>query len=207
MIDEQESFWSGDFGDDYATRNQDLSLLASNFMLFSEIFSSINQEIDSILEIGANIGMNISPMKTLFPNSKISAVEINQTAIQKLKETQVDKIYPGSISDLEIDSKFDLVITKGVLIHINPDNLINVYKKMYALSKKYILVAEYYSPHPVAVEYRNHSNKLFKRDFAGEMLDLFDELRLVKCGFAYHKSAFPQDDITWFLLEKLSSDN
>ena len=51
--------------------------------------------------------------------------------------------------------------------------------------------------------YRGHSQRLFKRDFAGEMLDRFPDLTLVDYGFAYHRDAnFPQDDTTWFLLEK-----
>ncbi|NDB35890.1 MAG: pseudaminic acid biosynthesis-associated methylase, partial [Flavobacteriia bacterium] len=42
-----------------------------------------------------------------------------------------------------------------------------------------------------------------KRDFAGELLDTFPDLRLVDYGFAYKRdTSFPQDDITWFLLEK-----
>jgi len=32
----------------------------------------------------------------------------------------------------------------------------------------------------------------------------FNDLRLVDYGFAYHgDSNFPQDDITWFLMEKI----
>ncbi len=35
------------------------------------------------------------------------------------------------------------------------------------------------------------------------MMRAHPELRLVDYGFAYHlDTAFPQDDITWFLMEK-----
>jgi len=62
---------------------------------------------------------------------------------------------------------------------------------------------EYYNPVPVEVSYRGHQGKLFKRDFSGEMLDKFKDLRLIRYGFVYHRDpSFPQDDITWFLLEK-----
>ena len=41
--------------------------------------------------------------------------------------------------------------------------------------------------------------RLFKRDFAGEMLDRFSDLRLVDYGFRYHRDpAHPADDLTWF---------
>jgi hypothetical protein len=35
------------------------------------------------------------------------------------------------------------------------------------------------------------------------LLDLYRELKLVNYGFVYHRDpSFPQDDFTWFLLEK-----
>ena len=53
------------------------------------------------------------------------------------------------------------------------------------------------------LNYRGHKDRLFKRDFAGEMLEKFPDLKLVDYGFSYRKDpAFPQDDITWFLLKK-----
>ena len=67
----------------------------------------------------------------------------------------------------------------------------------------HILIAEYYNPAPVEVSYRGNSGKLFKRDFAGEMLDRYADLHLLDYGFGYHRDPqFPVDDITWFLLEK-----
>jgi hypothetical protein len=52
------------------------------------------------------------------------------------------------------------------------------------------------------VPYRGNQERLFKRDFAGELMDRHG-LKLVNYGFAYHRDNYhPQDDITWFLLEK-----
>ena len=97
----------------------------------------------------------------------------------------------------------DLVLIKGVLIHINPDMLSQVYQTLYRLSKRYIWIVEYYNPTPVSVPYRGHRDRLFKRDFAGEMMDKYQDLRLVNYGFVYHRDPnFPLDDPTWFLLEK-----
>ena len=64
-------------------------------------------------------------------------------------------------------------------------------------------MCEYYNPAPVAVTYRGHTNRLFKRDFCGEIMTRFPDLRLADYGFAYRRDpSFPQDDITWFLMEK-----
>ena len=102
----------------------------------------------------------------------------------------------------ENDNGFDLTFTKGVLIHINPDWLDKIYDQLYRLSKRYILVCEYYNPKPVVVNYRNNSDRLFKRDYAGDLMDRFN-LKLLNYGFVCHRDNIaPQDDITWFLLEK-----
>jgi spore coat polysaccharide biosynthesis protein SpsF len=102
-----------------------------------------------------------------------------------------------------LKSKYDFALIKGVLIHINPDYLGKVYDMLYSSTSCYICIAEYYNPKPVEVTYRGHEGKLFKRDFAGEMMDKFPDLKLLDYGFVYHRDYhFPQDDTTWFLLEK-----
>ena len=200
---EQEKFWAGKFGNAYIKRNQGKNLLASNLGFFSKSLASTNN-LNSCIEFGANIGMNLKALQLLYPDIELNAIEINKEAVQELASLVKKKnIFQGSILNYEPDKKFDLVIIKGVLIHINPDQLMNVYDKLIASSKRYILVAEYYNPSPVAIPYRGHSEKLFKRDFAGEMIDNFPKLSLKDYGFVYHRdSTFPQDDISWFLLEK-----
>lgn len=89
------------------------------------------------------------------------------------------------------------------MIHINPEKLDTVYEMLYKYSKKYVMICEYYNPTPVEVNYRGNEGKLFKRDFAGEILDKFPDLKLIDYGFVYHRDAnFPQDDTNWFLMEK-----
>jgi spore coat polysaccharide biosynthesis protein SpsF len=64
-------------------------------------------------------------------------------------------------------------------------------------------VAEYYNPSPVELSYRGYRGVLFKRDFAGELLDRHNDLRLLDYGFVWKRDpSFPQDDITWFLMAK-----
>ena len=111
--------------------------------------------------------------------------------------------FHGSIFDYPVFEKVDLTLIKTVLIHINPERLDTVYEKLYESSNRYILVCEYYNTTPVSINYRGHTDRLFKRDFAGEMLDRYADLALIDCGFAYHRiPPFMNDDITWFLMEK-----
>ena len=200
---EQEIFWSGDFGDEYIDRNQGDQLLASNLNFFNDALSSCST-IQSCVEFGANIGMNLRALQLLFPGIQCSGIEINKTAAAELGNLiGHDAVFNGAISDFEPNKQASLALIKGVLIHINPQQLGVVYEKLYETSSRYILVAEYYNPSPVSISYRGHTDKLFKRDFAGEMLDIYPNLDLVDYGFAYHRdNKYPQDDITWFLMEK-----
>ena len=199
---EEETFWAGRFGDEYADRNRGLEAMAANLAYFSQILNR-TQRIESIIEFGANIGLNMEALRELRPVAELSAIEINQKATIELKKIKELKVYPQSILEFNADYQRDLVFTKGVLIHINPNSLTNVYDLMYQTSRRYICIGEYYNPTPVEVRYRGNQDKLFKRDFAGEMLDRFSDLRLIDYGFYYHRDTnFPQDDITWFLLEK-----
>lgn len=199
---EQERFWAGEFGDDYVERNKGAQLVAGNLALFSKILAR-TEPVRSLIEFGANIGLNLMALRQLLPGADLSAIEINQKAVESLRRQEGVKVYAQSILDFSPDHARDLALIKGVLIHINPDMLPRVYDLLHQTSQRYICVVEYYNPSPVSIPYRGESDKLFKRDFAGEMLDRFSDLRLVDYGFSYHRdNNFPQDDLTWFLLEK-----
>ena len=199
---EQESFWEGDFGTDYTARHEteDTNNMAFwNSILFNSPFRFY--DIISIMELGANRGSNIKCLKKIYPAAEIGAVEINRFACDKVREIPGVELFEGSIFDLCTKKKWDMVITKGLLIHIDPILLDKAYELIYDLSAKYILLAEYYNPKPVEVPYRGNRNKLFKRDFAGDMIDRYN-LELLEYGFRYHRDEYPQDDLTWFLMEK-----
>jgi len=198
----QEEFWSGEFGNDYINRNKSDQLLASNVNYFSKILEGCSA-IENVLELGANIGMNMKALKILLPSAHLSGVEINEAAYKELIAIDNVKGFHQSIFDFTTDDLFDFVFIKGVLIHLNPDMLHIAYEKLYSSSRKYICIGEYYNPVPVALNYRGHSDKLYKRDFAGEFMNQYPDVELVKYGFAYHKDPlFPQDDINWFLFKK-----
>lgn len=90
-----------------------------------------------------------------------------------------------------------------MLIHINPEYLEQMYDVLYKSSRRWILVGEYYNPTPIEIAYRGHEGRLFKRDFAGELMDRYPLLKIVDYGFVWHRDAqFPLGDMTWFLMEK-----
>lgn len=203
---EQEKFWAGKFGSDYIKRNPDNYELGSRLSLLAKVLSR-TEKVDSIIEFGANIGNNLKALALLLPDAELSAIEINGEAVKVLEKWGRAKVYHNSIFDFQPDYQRDLAFVSGVLIHINPDMLPLVYDLLHLTSKKYILLVEYYNPTPVEIPYRGHSKKLFKRDFAGEILERFPkDLSLIDYGFVYRRDPnFPLDDLTWFLMEKNDS--
>jgi pseudaminic acid biosynthesis-associated methylase len=201
-ITEQENFWQGEFGSEYVERScrGDYERIA----LWSRILSRTSK-IDAVLELGANRGLNLIAINQLMPKVQLSAVEINKKAANELRSVfpNID-LHISSIFDYKpSDSSCDMVITSGVLIHINPAQLPHVYELMYNATSRYILIAEYYNPTPIEVDYRGNKGFLFKRDYAGEMLDMYSDLSLVDYGFVYHRDPrFPLNDINWFMLKK-----
>ncbi|MBK8505395.1 MAG: pseudaminic acid biosynthesis-associated methylase [Saprospiraceae bacterium] len=200
---EQEAFWAGSFGNEYIDRNRSDEYLASNLAFFSKALKQTGK-IGSLIEFGSNIGMNLRAIQLLFPKIELWGIEINQEAARQLgKVIGDDHVLNSSILDYQSNQLFDVSLIKGVLIHINPQMLPVVYENLHRASRKYILICEYYNPTPIAIEYRGHTERLFKRDFAGEMLDQYEDLSLLDYGFSYRRDpSFPQGDITWFLLAK-----
>ena len=199
---EQEAFWAGEFGEAYIDRNNSERLMVANIALFRDLLRSA-PGVGSILELGCNIGLNLRALNVLSPRFAMSGYEINDVAADKARALGIADIISGSILDpLPTDKTYDLTFTKTVLIHIHPDQLDKVYANLVDRSRRYIAVCEYYNPTPVTIPYRGNTERLFKRDFAGELIDRYG-LQLVSYGFAYHRDPYhPQDDITWFLLEK-----
>lgn len=199
----QEKFWRGTFGSDYSERNDDARLVASNTALFARALAGAVRP-SNILELGANIGLNLEALGRLFPEADLHAVEINPTACDRLRALiPSEHVIEGSLLEAPSGDQFDLVLVKGVLIHIAPEDLLNAYARAVESTRRYLLVCEYYNPSPIEVPYRGERERLFKRDFCGEILDRHPELRLVDYGFVYRRDpVFPLDDITWFLMER-----
>lgn len=199
----QEAFWAGKFGDDYSARVDGADILSAYTAMHANVLRK-SDNVQSVLEFGANIGLNLKAFRRLLPTAELSAIELNPRAVEVLKnEQEIEHVYHESILEFTPDYQRDLVLIKTVLIHINPEALPQVYERLFEASKRYICVAEYYNPTPVVVEYRGHTERLFKRDFAGEMLDMFPRLKLVDYGFVYHRdNTFPLGDVNWFLMEK-----
>jgi pseudaminic acid biosynthesis-associated methylase len=202
MDNEQTKFWKGQFGNDYTARN--INLVENNYQMFKRIFYNDDYnftcEIDSICEFGAGSGQNIQALQRIFPDAIYGAVEINDIAYIELNKI-IEGTFKQSILDYDVNCGiYDLVLSKGLLIHIHPDNIEKAFDVLYNASNKYILLCEYYSPVRREILYRGEHNKLWAFDFLRPLID--KGCILESYGFVSKYDKYSQDDITYALFSK-----
>jgi len=81
---QSESFWAGEFGDEYIEEIRWRHLCRRGCSLFSRILGRTSG-VASVIEFGANIGGEPLRNHLLLPKAEIKSVEINATAVKTLK--------------------------------------------------------------------------------------------------------------------------
>lgn len=193
--------WSGEFGNEYTKRQKED--LDNRAMLFSDALKMVFSDVDSVCEFGANRGENIKVLHTLFgfrekwiKNKKMpnfGAIEINENCCNELIEQNIAEVYCQSV-EKPIIHKYDLVFTRGLLIHLPKEALDRTVNNIYNCSNKYILVAEYHAPKREMIEYRGMKDMMW-RDCYWKYFEK-KGCKLMECGFD------PKYDITWFLMAR-----
>jgi spore coat polysaccharide biosynthesis protein SpsF len=74
----QEAFWASDFGNEYIGRNGEESIPQRTRMLARMLDRT--SDVRSVIEYGANIGLNLRALRQLVPDAEFWAVEINELA-------------------------------------------------------------------------------------------------------------------------------
>lgn len=198
-----EEFWKGDGGVDYTHRNavKPKLTIACNTAFFARALAR-SWGLERVIELGAGDGKNMAALRWLLPEAQLMAVEVNELAASQIVDA--DYVFRTSIQkfDPPREEVPELAFTKGVLIHIPDSDLYAVYEKLYRCSRRYILIAEYYSPRREEIIYRGQPGLLWKGPYAEEMMMRYTDLELVDYGFVGKLDRWPQDDLTWYLMEK-----
>ncbi|HKF05424.1 MAG TPA: pseudaminic acid biosynthesis-associated methylase [Candidatus Sulfotelmatobacter sp.] len=187
---QQERIWKGDFGREYTERNTvDTASLDQLWRRnYGVARSTINESFLSripkdakFLEVGCNAGNQLL-MLSQMGWSNLSGTELQPFAMEIARSRLPSATFKlGSALALPWDDgSFDVVFTCGVLIHISPTDLPTVMDEIYRTTKEYIWGTEYYAPEVTQVTYRDHSELLWKMDFARQYMRRFPDLELVR---------------------------
>lgn len=202
----QLGIWRGEFGNGYTERNAPIAEhVAARTTMWARILEATTADPPaSMLEVGANIGLNLRAL-TQLTEATLYAVEPNAKARTRLVDDAVmpsENAFDGTASALPFaDRAVDLVFTSGVLIHIHPDDLPASVAEIHRVARRYIVCVEYFADQPETIPYRGHTEVLFKRDFGSFWLDGFPDLRVLDYGF-FWKRLTGLDNLTWWLFEK-----
>jgi len=198
--------WTGAFGDAYTLRNVTSGdAVRGRVRALGQALASVEADMPrSVLEVGTNLGLNLRALPSLV-DGDIWGLEPNASARDRVVGDGVlptARMLAGFGHDIPLgDGAVDMVMTAGVLIHVDPTLLEQTMREIHRVSSKYILCIEYFSSTPQTVSYRGEEGLLFKRDFGGMYLDLFPDLRLVDYGFFWKRTTV-MDDSTWWLFRK-----
>ena len=174
------------------TPSETLSMLSLSISFWCRNYgvsrSSINESFlggipkhAKFLEVGCNAGNQLLMLGHLGWRD-LSGTELQPFAIEMARSRLPDATFKlGSASALPWeDCSFDVVFTCGVLIHISPADLPSVMDEIYRTTREYIWGTEYYAPEVTQVTYRDHSELLWKMDFARQYMQRYPDLELVK---------------------------
>jgi SAM-dependent methyltransferase len=108
--------------------------------------------VKSILEIGCGTGVYPIKYKELFENKEYCGIDVSKSAIKYCKKNSKFDFICGDYTKLNLDKKFDLVFSHGVINHIPDIELF--FKKIIEITKKFAYIQASHGYFPDLEEHR-----------------------------------------------------
>jgi len=152
--------FSSELWDKYTSENESkIQVELSKFIYFASIILGVKK----ICEVGCNVGNNLSS----FTNDlDVHGIDMNITALEKAKEKYPNFTFKQSnITKIPYpDSFFDLVFTRGVLIHIEKTQLENGLEELLRITNSWILNLEYFGEDGKSIDWKRGKDLLWYRN-------------------------------------------
>lgn len=142
------------------------------------------QPIESLLEVGCNVGVNIGilreEIRTLKDNA-ITGIDASPLAIERAKQLlPAVNFVQGNFTE-GIEGQYDLVLSDAVLLYASPDQIGSVMNNLCAASKKAIILVERYANSTAGevvghVWGRDYQKLLEERGFTVEVTPITEEI-------------------------------
>jgi SAM-dependent methyltransferase len=120
--------------------------------------NNISGSFKSVLELGCGFGRITQLLLSNYNNiSEYLAVDISPDQIENAKSLLSSSKLPhqvkldflvSDIQSLRLDKEYDLVLLSEVLLHILPEDIDSIIKKLITLSKKHIINIDWYEDNP-----------------------------------------------------------
>jgi len=104
-------------------------------------------DFESIYEVGCNSGRNLWYVENKLPGKRLGGLDINSHAINLAREMVPQAEFHNiDICDMDVEDKYDIVFTSGVLLHIPPSHIYEVIEKCIQKANKYVMHMETQGP-------------------------------------------------------------
>lgn len=100
---------------------------------------SLDKETKKILDLGAGTGLELIHVFELFPNAKVTVIDITENMLEELKKRSFsDHVTTicGDFFEVEFGNNYDAVISTSALHHFKLEEKIKLYKKIYNCLKE-----------------------------------------------------------------------
>jgi spore coat polysaccharide biosynthesis protein SpsF len=206
--------WRGEFGDRYHARHEErrAEIVERNAAFFELIYEVVPSHVGNVLEFGAGAGLNLMALEDVigvFDRGDLAGVEVNAGACEEMRKAGYTVYEQSFLDDFQPwePSTYDLVLTKGVLIHLDEEQLPAAYRALYEASSQYILICEYFAPKREMITYQDQMGICYRDDYAAGLWAAYPDLKFLGSGFGWSKDPEAgQDDLTWFLFEKVEAE-
>ena len=183
-------YWAGQEGDDYTRRN---------WVDWQERLGFWDDIIDktgvrSVLEVGCNAGWNLSALKLAYSGIQVVGTEINYSAY--MQATTAGLTVHNLFDFRQVPGAFEMVFTSGVLIHVEPSNIIEMMQGIRDKALRWVLAIEYEAAAETEIEYRGERGRLWKRPYGA----MYEALGM-RC-FSTGDAGPGWDRCTYWLMER-----
>ncbi len=169
-----EQMWAGSFGSAYHLRNG----FNDRREYWQNIMDRVAIKPDSIIELGAGKGENLAALCALGVGAKWVGIEVNKDAASQgvpllggaNGECCGVEMQNMSLYDIPSLSGFDMVIVRGVLIHIPQAYLYHVLGLLGSV-KQTIVMIEYCDTERRHIPYRGEDGMLWADNYASKFLE------------------------------------
>ena len=103
-----------------------------------ELADNLDKDAKKVLDLGAGTGLELIHLFELFPNIKVTVIDITENMLEELKKRSFSNNVTticGDFFEVEFGNDYDAVISTSALHHFKKEEKEILYKKIYACLK------------------------------------------------------------------------
>jgi len=152
--------YNKDLWTNYTFENEDTLQTEISKLIY---YLSLGLGTKNICEAGCNIGNNLSEFPKDF---NVNGFDMNETALEKArKKYPTFHFFKENINKTSFyNQQFDLVFTRGVLIHISKEGIQDALNELFRISKKWIFNLEYFGEDGKMIKWKRGDELLWYRN-------------------------------------------